>query len=215
MKSPSLDRFYLQISKAILLISSFTEIKELYFIIKSCRLKPYDIFYKNHKYNLQLYKHWFDEFGNSLNIIKNKRLSIVYNDLILRDKYIAQTDLYAGLSLDKIIKISKLCHLLIGKIEDTSEYCIVLTLLGLDNYLRTYIFCDGEWRTTSPLIIGLTHLKRLAKNLDIKYFLQFKNKENCEIPCAETDEWITYMSPPKDLIDLLQKKYDIDFSFLT
>ena len=47
MKSPSLDRFYLQISKAILLAASFTEIEELSFIIKSCRLKPYDIFYKN------------------------------------------------------------------------------------------------------------------------------------------------------------------------
>lgn len=215
MKSPSLDRFYLQINKAILLASSFTEIEELSFIIKSCRLKPYDIFYKNNKYSLKLYKHWFDEFGNSLNIIKNKRLAITYNDLILRDKQTAQTDLYAGLSLDKMIKISKLCHLLIGRVEDTPEYCIVLTLLGLDNYLRTYIFCDDDWYRVSPLIIGIKHLRRLSKNLDIKYFVQFKNKENCEIPCVSTEEWITYMSPPRDLIDSLKKKYDIDFSFLT
>jgi hypothetical protein len=215
MKSPSLDRFYFQINKAILLAASFTEIEELSFIIRSCRLKPYNIFYNNDKYSLQLYKHWFDEFGNSLNIVKNKRLNITYNDLKLCRKNLIQTDLYAGLSLNKFIKISKLCYLIIGKVEDTSEYCIVLTLLGLDNYLRSYMLYDNAWEKVSPLTIGLKRLRRIAKNLDIKYFLQFKNKENCVLPCAETNEWITCMGPSKDLVDTLNKLYDIDFSFLT
>jgi len=44
MKNPSLDSVYNSLNKHILLAESYTEIKKLAFIIKACRLKPYDYF---------------------------------------------------------------------------------------------------------------------------------------------------------------------------
>ena len=81
-------------------IASYLQNKLIKDIIIKCRLKPY-------KYNagfnrkLILRKHWVDEFGNSL-ILEKKRIKIIENDVTLEDWSIKQSDMYCGLSLDKI-----------------------------------------------------------------------------------------------------------------
>lgn len=203
MKSPSIDSFYSQIDRHILLVQSYTEISELFFIIKACRLKPYPYVFEEKSYKLILYRQWFDEFGNSFNIDRNKRVKIIYNDLSLPRKNIVCTDLYHGLSLDRIAKISKLCYLSFGKDEDWQQDCALITFLGLDNYLRSFMYLHGEWQQVSPLNLGMKHLKILSKNKDIKYFLKLDIKENSAIPCITSEQWLSFLPPHKEFLSRL------------
>jgi len=208
MKSPSIDNFYTKLDKHILLAQSYTEVSELFFIVKACRLKPYPYVFEKRSEKIVLYRQWFDEFGNSLQITTKKRLQIIYNDLSLDRAALVCTDLYYGLSLDKIAKISKLAYLCLGKDEDLHQDCAVITFLGIDNYLRTYQFVYGEWQQVSPLTIGLRNLKIIAKNRDIKYFHQFDIKDNMPIPCTTSEQWLTFMPPSLNLIEELNQKYE-------
>lgn len=193
MKSPSLDLIHNSLSKQILLAQSYTEVPELAFIIKACRLKPYDYVLKTKSRKLVLYRWWFDEFGNSLCFPTGKKLQIIYGDLQLDPEQIVCTDLYCGLSIDKIAKISKLVYLQAGKDIEQHQDCCVLTFLGMDNYLRSYTYLHGEWGRVSPLTLGLKTLRLLGHNLDTKYFRQLGNKDNIPIPCITSQEWISFV----------------------
>lgn len=213
MKSPNIERLYAEIRKNILLTQSYTEIGELAFIIKACRLKPYSYIFEDKTYKLVLSRWWFDEFGNSIKII-NKKIKIIYNDLELpRDKIVC-TDLYHGLSLDRIAKASKLVFLSSGKDEDLNEDCFFITFLGIDNYLRSYMYLYGEWQHVSPLLLGMKGLKQISKYLDIKHFHINSNKENSALPCGRSTEWISFMPACYEFLHELEKPYNKVFSFL-
>lgn len=203
MKSPSLDTLYTQLDRHILLVQSYTEISDLFFIIKTCRLKPYQYIFQEKSDKLILYKWWFDEFGNSFKVSGANKTQIIYNDLALPRKNITSTDLYYGLSIDKIVKISKLGFICFGKDDDLDQDCIILTFLGIDNYLRSFMYLYGEWQQVSPLLLGLHSLKMISENKDIKYFKKLETKENAPIPCATTEQWLTYMPPRKEFMSLL------------
>jgi hypothetical protein len=207
MKSPSLDNIYAKLDKHILLAQSYTEIGELFFIIKACRLKPSVYVFEDKNEKLILHRNWFDEYGNSFTII-NKTIKIVYNDLLLDRDKITCTDLYAGLSLNKILKVSKMAYLCAGKDEDLSQECCLLTLLGIDNYLRTYLYMYGSWRQVSPLVIGLENLQIIGKHKDIEYFRQFSKKENMPIPCHTAEQWLTCLPPSSGLVSLVGQRYE-------
>jgi hypothetical protein len=209
MKSPSIEWLHAKLEKQIRMARSYTEIKELEFIVKGCRLKSYDYIFKNRDSRIVLKRHWFDEFGNSLKILKKKQIQIIYNDLNLDRSQIICTDLYYGLSLDKIAKMSKLVHLVAGKDEDLQEDCFLLTFLGIDNHLRSYLYLYGEWQTVSPLIMGLKALKVLENNKDIKYFRGIENKENSAIPCISGQTWISYLPPSSGFLDIVRKNYEM------
>ncbi len=208
MKSPSIDNFYTKLDKQILLAQSYTEISQLFFIIKACRLKPYSYVFESRSYKIVLYRHWIDEFGNSLHIIAKKRLKLIYNDVSLDRGNLVCTDLYYGLSLDKIVKISKLAYLCLGKDEDLYQDCAVITFLGIDNYLRSYQYLYGEWQAISPLTIGFNNLKIIAKNRDIKYFHQLDIKENMPIPCISSEQWLTFVPPSQAFLTHMEKGHE-------
>jgi hypothetical protein len=214
MKSPSLDFLYTQLDKHILLAQSYTEISDLSFIIRACRLKPYSYCFENKNNKLILHRHWFDEFGNSFKITTNKRISITYNDLKLDRSKIVSTDLYYGLSLDKISKISKLALIYSGKDEDQYNDCAIITFLGLDNYLRSYMLMYGEWKQVSPLLIGMKNLKNISQNKDIKYFKELNKKDGAIIPCISAEAWLTSIPTNKIFSSIMSRKYDTLYSFL-
>lgn len=207
MKSPSLDILYTQLHKHILLAQAYIEIKELFFIIKACRLKPYD-YIENKSDKLILYRKWFDEFGNSFEITNNKRVKITYNDLSLDRQKIVCTDLYYGLSIENVVKISKLAFVCLGKEEDTYQDCVVLTFLGIDNYLRSFVFTNEEWHPVSPLILGLKTLRTIGANRDLRYFREVSIKENAPIPCLAPEAWLTYMPPNRVFTALMERRCD-------
>lgn len=208
MRSPSIEFFHAQIEKLIRLAKSYSEIGALDFIIKACRLKPYDHVFVERSKKIILHRWWFDEFGNSLNILKNKKLRITYNDLRLDRNKIISTDLYYGLSLDRVAKMSKLVYLCAGKDEDLYQDCYLLSFLGTDNHLRTYLYWYGEWSQVSPLMMGTKHLKLFVANLDIKYFRALTKSEDTPIPCIQAQTWISYLPASKDFLDIIRKRYE-------
>ncbi len=194
MRILSPENWYSRLEKQIKLFEAHMEVKEFSFIAKSCKLKPYDVIYKKANFGLKLHKHWVDEYGNSIIIGRNGKLKIEYNTLLIDKNKIVNTDLYYNISIEKIVKISKLAYIFCGK-EDVEEgICIYLCFLGLDDCLRCYAYMHQEWRQVSPLWIGLFNLKMLAKNLDIKYYLNFKSN-NLNLPpyCLSGMGWITYL----------------------
>lgn len=205
MKSPSIESLYASLDKQIRLAQSYTEIAKLAFLIKACRLKPSE-YMKNRSENIILYRHWVDEFGNSLDI-KKKKLIITLGDLSNKDP-IVYTDIYCGLSIAKISKMSKLMFLSVGKDEDRQEDCCLITFLGVDNYLRSYLYLYDEWLPVSPLMLGVSNLKAIAKNSDIKYFTKLTKKENCVIPCLSARTWLSFMPASSEFIDLVRQECD-------
>jgi hypothetical protein len=209
MRSPSIEWLHAKLDKHIRLASSYTDVPELEFIIKACRLKPHDYMFEEKSNKISLYKWWFDEFGNSLDIIKSKRIRIVYNDLRLDRKSVICTDLYAGLSLDRVAKMSRLVYAIVGKDEDDYQDCCLLTFLGLDEHLRTYLYWQGEWQQVSPLLLGMKDLKNLAGRLDVKHYQMTENKEISAIPCISSRTWLSYLPPSPAFLSELNKQSEM------
>lgn len=209
MSSPSLERLYIKLEKQIKLVEAYSEIEGTEFIIKACRLKPYNYVFKKRDNQIILYDWWFDEFGTSLIIGKKKKIEIIHNDLRLDRKRIVSTDLYYGLTIDRIAKISKLILLVAGKDEDLYKDCYLLTFVGLDDHLRSYLYWYGEWQQVSPLLMGMKSLRLLEEHLNIKYFNQIGKKENLAIPCILGETWISFIPPSGEFLKLLNEKYEI------
>lgn len=208
MRSPSIERLYATLNRHIKLTQSYTEIEGLAFIIKACRLKPYDYIFGKRNTKLVLIRNWIDEHGNSFTI-NNKKINITYNDLKLDRKRIVCTDLYYGLSLENVAKMSKLVYLVAGKDEDLLQECYLLTFLGIDDHLRSYLYLYGEWQQVSPLIMGMKSLILLAKHLEIKYFHQIGKKENSAMPCVDGRSWISLVPVSNGFLDIIKEQYKI------
>lgn len=205
--SPSIDSFYQRINKKILLAAAYTEIAELPFIIKSCRLKPYSYVFEDRQKKTVLYDWWFDEFGNSLKITDKKKIEIIYNDLALDTNKITCTDLYSRLEISKILKISKLAYIVAGKDEDINQDFYMIHLLGIDMYWRSYLFMYGEWQQISPLMMTFDILNFIAKKHELKYFLEV-DKKSVPVPCFTSKQWLTSLPISEDLYKILKKDYD-------
>jgi hypothetical protein len=211
MRNYSLESFYFKIRKDILLIESYSEIPELSKIIKACRLVPQDKVQRK----ITIYRDWIDEFGNKLSIDKNKKPIISLNDLSIDRSKLPTSDLYYGLDLDRQLKISKLLYICYGQDDDdfTKMYCV--TYLGLDNYLRSFInFGDGEWIRVSPLILGMKHLSNIFTNLDVRYFIEFPNKEKLPFPCLSGRAWLSCIPVPMDLERYADKEHEALYSVI-
>lgn len=182
------EEYFEKIKPEINLVSSYLEDSDIKDLFIKCRLKPYKYNYSLNR-KLILRRHWVDEFNNSL-IIDDKKIKIIENDLSLSEKDIKYTDLYYGLSINKILKISNLLYLSMGKDEDFNQDCCVLTFLGIDNYLRTFTFYNGKLERKSPLCLGFKNLKKIIDNIDIKIYSKLIKKETIIYPCSQWDEWV-------------------------
>lgn len=209
MKTQNLDKLYIQLDRHIRLVEAHLEIKGLSSVIKAIRLKPYSYFFTEKTDKLVLFNKWFDEFGNTLEINK-KKIYIKYNDLSLDHNKIISTDLYYGLAINQIVKMSKLAYLIVGKDEDLYQDCYVLTLLGIDNYLRTYVYMYDQWNQVASLLLEIETLITIMHNSDITYFRELDNKEKLPVPCVPTKTWL--VSLPASVSFLSQIK---DYNKLT
>lgn len=205
MKTETLKTIYAKINGSILLAQAYLEAPEFSFIVKSCRLKPLK-YMEDKTDKIIFYKQWIDEYGNLLKIIKNKRIIMSYNDLSIDRSKLICTDPFYGLTIKNVAKISKLAYMMIGKDETLLQDCCLISFIGIDDYLRTYLYIYDQWHKVSPLLWGIKHLKIITNFRDIKYFKTFSIKENIRIPCASVDTWLTYMPANRDFIELLEKK---------
>lgn len=211
MRSPSIERLHHQLQRHIKLVESYTEIKGMEFIIKACRLKPYDYLFGEKKEKLFLHRWWVDELGNSL-VLKKKKVIITYNDLRLDRQKIVSTDLYYGLSLPNVAKMSRLIHLVAGQDEDLLQECYFLTFLGIDEHLRSYLYWYGEWQQVSPLLMGMKSLELLANHTDIKHYHQLGKKENSAMPCVNGKTWLSSSPPSEAFLDMIKGEYEIIYN---
>lgn len=187
----SIEEYYQRIMPELNLISSYLEDVNIKDIIVQCRLKPY-LYTSNFTARLCLRKHWVDEFGNSFKLEK-KRIKLVINDLSIDKKKVKYTDLYEGLPIDQIAKISKLAYICIGTEDVELSTVKVITLLGVDNYLRTFVEYDGEWRRVSSLCLEIRNLRKIIKNEDIKLWKKLNHEGDVILPCLTKEEWLVCM----------------------
>lgn len=185
-KSLSASEFSDVFYNAFRLIEAHTEQKNLAKVFKMCRLKPSQILFDNSKEKLKVYKIWVDEFRNSISII-NKKVILKYNDLSF--KKVISTDMYYNLSIDKIAKISTFAFCIYGKTDDNEDCCLI-TFLGMDNYLRTFLYLD-EWVQVSPLLNGIENLLFISNKIKVRRMANFKNRKGAVLPCASPKAWLT------------------------
>lgn len=209
MKSPSIDKLHIILDRHILLVESYSEVKGLAFILRTCRMKPYDFIFKDKNDKLILFRKWFDEFGNTLEVTANKKIKLTYNDLTMSHSKIICTDLYYGLSVEKIVKMSKLVYLFSGIDEDLYQDCIFISFLGIDNYMRSYLYMYGEWQVVPSLMLGIKNLSFISSNYDVKYFQELSNKKNEPIPCLSSQQWLSYLPASQDFKNLVEKRCSI------
>lgn len=207
MVAHSIEWLHTTLNKNIKVVKAFTGIKELPFILTACRMKPVEYMQNKGKENNAFYDYWFDEFGNTLKITNGKiqKLFITYNDLRLnKELRDISTDLYYGLSLDRVVKMSKQVMIWYGKDEDKfDEKCYLLTFLGLDDHLRSYLHWYGEWQQVSPLWLGVVNLRRMGKTKKIAD--EPLNQKDCPFPCVGAGGWLSFMPLSEDLLDALKK----------
>jgi hypothetical protein len=208
-KAPSIEKFHIKINDAIELVNIFCECKDLSFIIKACRLKPYEYIFKKYQWRFAQYKWWFDEFDNSLEITKDKKVKFIYNDLKLDKTKIVCSDLYDGLSFEKLFKICRCFYFVIGTDEDFGKDCAILSFYGIDEHLRSFLLYDDEWVKVSPLLLGRKQLNFIQDNLNVEGFREFKMKKRLLEPCQKSEGWISCANVDEEFLKLLENKYPV------
>ena len=205
-KIHSIAWLHAKLDKHIKLVEAYSEVIGLAFAIRSCRLLPSDyvVQYEN---KTKLFNKWLDEYGNSL-ILDKKTPNIIYNDLSVDHSKLVCTDLYSGLAISQIALMSKKVFLIAGKDEDQHDDCFLLSFLGLDDFLRSYLFLYGEWRQVSPLLLGLENLQLLYASRDKDIFAQLDKRESLVPPCTETEAWISCLPVHEDLLRAINHKYE-------
>lgn len=203
MRAPTIEQYYADIKKAIKFVGGYTENKKYEFLIKMCRLKPYDYDKKNTCY----YK-WCDEWGNSLNFLSSKNIKIIFNDLTI-DPLTISTDLYEGLDLKKIIKISNIAFYSAGFDQETNQKIRVLSLLGVDDFLRTFVNYDNEWKIYPSLYLGIEALLFIVKRKRTNKHFLFRRQDHIIYPCVKRQAGITNLPASKEFLDMLQQQDNI------
>jgi hypothetical protein len=203
MRAPSNNYLYDKINNKIKTVKAFTEIDYLDNIITACRLKPYKYLLSKRDDRVPVW--WVDEYYNSLMI--SKKTHIIYNDLKIDRTKITSTDLYYGLSLSQILKISFAVHLVLSK-----EDCYLLTFLGIDNYFRSYLIEDGQVEKVSPLLLGIKPLQRIFKNLEGLKYINLTKKKNI-LACASEEVWLSCMPCPDKFLRKI-KNHEIIYDLL-
>jgi len=205
----NMELVHQQLASHVKLMESYSEVPHLEQIIKSCRLKPKDFIldHKHWKMKLVLHRWWIDEFGNSL-VLKKKTPSIIYYDLRLDWSKIITTDLYYGVELRKMIKMSTAVHLTLGNEQDLSHPCYLLTFLGIDRFLRSYLCWDGVWQQISPLYLGLKGLQQLFDHSSRQFLrLPMPLKKDWILPCAMEERCLGCLPAGDDLLAMLKEQY--------
>lgn len=209
VRNISIDQFYTDYADHVQLISSSFR-KPIDKIIRICRLKPFNVvFAPKDKDNVKFFYKWIDEYGNSLNISRKKKITITLNDLSIKKEKLSCTDIYEKLSINKISKISKLLYFLDGKEEDLLSKHNVLAFLGLDGYLRVRVFIYGEWKIFPPLYLGFETLLWIAENFNASIIKNNNDLNHVIFPCDAQEVWLGYWRNEEFLEIIKQNNEDV------
>lgn len=206
MKIHSLNTFYQKIVRSVRVLTGYTEEPYLEFLIKTCRLKPFDYIFNNQKKKVVLHREWFDEYGNSL-ILNDKEPELIFGDLELFNKNIYSSDIYEGLDIVKTRKISKQVILL--SCQMLNQEIFFLSFLGIDDYLRTFCVIGEDIKKVSSLYLGQLTIKQIFENKNIRYFKQLKFKKITIPPgCTSAKGWISYLPAHSDFLNIVRNNFE-------
>jgi hypothetical protein len=204
MRARNLDTIYVGIRKCIALVKGHTEIEGIDTLFKMCRLRPYKMVKINKRTvseKINLYRWWIDEYGNSLRL-KGKEPEIVFDDLAINRERLNCTDLYNGLPLHKVFLMSKSMLLLMGKEKGSYQDVCAVSLLGIDDYLRTFVLLDGHWRKFPSLYLGVSLLLHIAGDGKEGAWEEIKieaAEETIIVPCVQQRAWLSSLPVPEEL----------------
>lgn len=144
-KSLDIYSLYDKIDKSIKVLSANIRDPNMISLIKACRYKPLQ-FLKENKTNILLYNDWIDESNHVISFNKRKKSFSQFKDYYYLgvDKNIT-TDIYYGLDIYKIHKISTRAYCVTGFSEIDDSLNIYICFLGMDNFLRAFWYFDNEW----------------------------------------------------------------------
>ncbi len=208
----NLIQFYNKIKKHIAFASINMNDASIDFIIKCCRLKPYNLLFNKSKFSYSFYieNKWIDEFGNSIYFTKNKKIKVKINDLQIDKSQLINTDMFFAQSIKTTAKNSKIVCVVIGKDEDTNSEYYQLLFLGNDNFLRGYYYIYGRWhRNISPLEFGIKTIRYMAVNLNIKTFAKLPKIIKPIFACSKYDVYIGALPAQKTFANLINRKSKI------
>lgn len=214
-----INEFYYKIKKHIALYKAYSGIKNLDFIIKACRLKPLYILIAKRIPRTRLFDLWIDEFGNSFWIgsFKRHKKETKHWEYYVRksDSKITEdiwgshlsTDLYLGLDIKSIAKISKSCYLFIGKTEKDYKDHFIVSFLGIDGYLRTFSYLNKEWKLIPTLHLGGSAVKRLGelKNLKEGNFKKLTQNYRIVMPCVKQQSWLSSLPLVPEIVQVIKE----------
>lgn len=199
-----IDDFYKIQKRAVKMAEAYTEIKGLANVLKMCRLKAVDVVIYKDLVRTKLFYHWMDEYNNLLTINRDKSIKVTYNTFSINFK---NTDIYYGLSIKNIAKISTHVLCFYGICDFDLECCILL-FLGIDGYLRAYLYSLNEWSQVSPLLIGMNNLLEFNDCIENKkmvlYGTEFKKLNSVVLPCAKKAAWLSCMAS-EEMTELFNK----------
>ena len=175
------------------------------FLIKSCRLKPYNYYFNNSKNKIVLHRKWFDEYGNSF-FLNLKDVEILFGDVQMIGKNQALSDIYEGLGILQVKKISKLCCLL--ELTILENKVIYVSFLGIDDYLRTFVINESVEKISS-LYLGSSIIEQIYSNLDLKYFKTMKIKKSMlPMHASSARGWISFMPMHSDFKKIINDNFE-------
>lgn len=196
-KIQTIEEYYLRFNSELNIISGYLDDNTIRDILIKCRMKPYGLRARDGVRKI-LRRHWIDEFGNSLYLDK-KTIRIVPNDLSILERNIIHTDLYEGLTIDKILKISKMAYFFLG--SEDNNYIKIISLLGIDNYIRTYIKHEEKWERISSILLGVDVVRVIVDNESIGSWKKINTGDNRIIPCTNIEEWLVCTPIPTQFWD--------------
>jgi hypothetical protein len=205
-----IDRLHINIHSSIELAAALMKMPCIADIIRLCQMTPKNLIDKNHSnelyYNSDVkttshyYSHWVDPFGHVMKLNKSHGWFEIQPYIIgARSENIYNRDMYAGLSIAKIAKISKFIDILFGKDIDLEEDYIVLTFLGIDDKLRTYVYIYGEWESYPSLLIGSKALRDISENKAMSEFKEIRAARRIIYECSSQKRWLSALPLPKEL----------------
>lgn len=186
-KKISSELYFDEIKRNLKLLEISSEINNLSKIMKGCRLLSSE-FLKRKVGRTEFIENWYDEFHCHFKINKSdKKVNIKLNCIDQEEIY--HSDIYFGLSIEKILKISNLCYLYIG--ESWKDKIYYVSFLGIDGFLRSF-YNDGDgWKRISSLFLGIEILKLIFA--DAPNFKKLNAIYNIDAGCADGSAWLSYL----------------------
>ena len=178
---------YNKLEKCVQLFSIKNNCPDFSKIVYSCKLLPSNIKKQIIPKNATMYNEWYDEYNSS--IYYCSKLKVKQNNITVPTH---SSDLYRNLPIEKMAKLSVAFYLCITQEEELKNEFFIVSLLGLDNHIRSYMYYDNSWINISTLSIGVNNIISL---------INYKTSMYVVIPDTDKPVYI----PNVDKIQLIDK----------